>query len=262
MVSATLARFRKPEMSQVKRFTLAHGVALSLLLHICLALPFVVLMNYTPRKHYHSPKRLNVELYGMLSNRQVQAQQKRVEGSARPGATAPSQQDPQKNKTETVRKETAPTQAYTERSEALGDTSDAVRLPEKPADLTGFSRSSGGGPVSRSGGDFQQRQQFMGRPSTEADVLNAYLTQLTKRLRANLVYPQEAKRKRLEGVSLISFVVTESGGIKPGTLAVKKSSGYALLDSSALKTAGLSAPFPKPPRELGVSIAVAFEMDR
>lgn len=245
-------------MNHARGFTLVHGVAASLLLHACLALPFVVLMQHAPRKQGHSSNRLNIELFGMLANRQTEAQQKRVE--ARPGQTAPRKQDTQQAKTETAQKETAHTQAHAVPTDNLPDMPDAVRLPELPASLVEPSRSAGG--QAHAGGDSQQRQQFISRRNEAADVLNAYLAQLAKRLRANLIYPPEAKKKRLEGFPQISFVVTESGAIKPNTLTVKKSSGYALLDASALKTAAVSAPFQKPPRELGVSIAIAFEIDR
>lgn len=194
----------------------------------------------------------------MLANRQTEAQQKRIE--ARPGETTPHKQDKQEVKPETAQKETAHAQAHAVQSENLPDMPDAVRLPELPASLAAVFPSSG--VQGRAGGDSQQRQQFTGRRPDAVDVLNAYLAQLTKRLRANLIYPPEAKKKRIEGVSLISFIVTESGEIKRNTLTVKKSSGYAALDASALKTAVVSAPFQKPPRELGVSIAIAFEIDR
>jgi protein TonB len=218
----------------------------------------VALTKRAPRKQRHSSNRLNVELFGMLANRQTEAQQKRVE--ARPGETTPHKQDKQEVKPETAQKETAHTQAHAVQSENLPDMPDAVRLPELPASLAAVSRSSG--MQAHAGGDSQQRQQFTGRRPDAVDVLNAYLAQLAKRLRANLVYPPEAKKKKLEGFPQISFVVTESGEIKPNTLTVKKSSGYALLDASALKTAMASAPFQKPPRELGVSITIAFEIDR
>jgi periplasmic protein TonB len=261
-------------LSKLKEFTLAHGFVVSMLLHACLVLFLVTLMSSAPRRHIRSSNRLNVEMIGLLSNRQVQALQKRNVGG-RPGITAPRQQDIQKVKTETakketVQKETAPMQAYAVRSETPVDSSNALRLPEKPTGTAGVARSSGSGGggggggrgPARAGGDAQQQQQYIGRQNGTADALTAYLAQLTRRLRTNLIYPQEAKKKKLEGVSLISFVVTESGGIKSGTLAIRKSSGYALLDASALKTAQLSAPFQKPPRELSVSIAVAFDMYR
>lgn len=240
-------------MNEPRGFTQAHGVVISLFLHVCFALLFVALTMHAPRKRWHASNRLNVEVFGMLANRQTAAQQKRVE-------SRPRRQDKQEVKPEITPKETPPAEVHAVQSASPVDTHAAVKLPGIPAAPDTGSPSPG--TQGRAGGDFQQRQQFTGGRNDAIDVLNAYLSQLTRRLRANLIYPQEAKKKKLEGVSLISFVVTDSGAIKPNTLTVKKSSGYALLDASALKTAELSAPFQKPPRELSVSIAVDFEMDR
>ena len=93
------------------------------------------------------------------------------------------------------------------------------------------------------------------------DRIAAYMAQLTKLLQSNLIYPQDAKKKKVEGTSLVSFVITESGGIQPNTLVVKRSSGSAALDASALRTVAGSAPFQKPPKELNVSIELEFEVD-
>jgi protein TonB len=94
------------------------------------------------------------------------------------------------------------------------------------------------------------------------DRIAAYMVQLTKRLQSNLIYPQEAKKKKIEGTSEVSFVITESGDVRQNTLAVKRSSGNAALDAAAMHTVVSSSPFLKPPRELSVSVELAFEVDR
>lgn len=68
-------------MNRVKRFTLTHGVAVSLVLHACVALPIVAWVLHTPHRSIRNMNRLNVEIYGMLSNRQIAAQQKRIESA-------------------------------------------------------------------------------------------------------------------------------------------------------------------------------------
>jgi protein TonB len=88
-----------------------------------------------------------------------------------------------------------------------------------------------------------------------------YLARLSKRLQACLVYPQEVRKSGIEGVSRIRFVITETGTVKPGSLTVVKSSGYPALDSNALKAALAGSPYEKPPKELLVTIAVAFTME-
>jgi protein TonB len=251
------------EMNQVRGFQLAHSVAISFLLHAGLVLFFVALTMYPPRHQRHSGNRLNVELFGVVSARQMAAQQMRIVGP-RTGGGPPRQQDTQKARRDNAQKQRPPAynQAPVVLSESPAGMPGAVKLPVLPAAPPGEASGSGsGGAQGRAGGAFGQRQQFLGVRTEAGNNLSAYLEQLTKRVRANLLYPLAAKKRRMEGVSLIGFVVTESGEIKPGTLTVKKSSGYELLDSCALKSTLASAPFPRPPRELSVAIAVAFEVD-
>ena len=62
----------------------------------------------------------------------------------------------------------------------------------------------------------------------------------------------------IEAVTTISFIVTDSGNIKGGSLRVKVSSGYTALDASALQSARDSVPFEKPPKEMPLIIGVRF----
>ena len=64
----------------------------------------------------------------------------------------------------------------------------------------------------------------------------------------------------MEGVSWISFTIMQSGEIREGSLRVHKSSGHAVFDSGAVKSARVSAPFEKPPKELSVNIGVSFDV--
>jgi protein TonB len=96
----------------------------------------------------------------------------------------------------------------------------------------------------------------------EANPLNIYIASVANRLQANLVYPEKMRRGGIEAVTSIAFTVTESGQIKRGTLEVRKSSGYREMDDNALRAARESAPFDKPPKEMTLVIAVAFEIQR
>jgi protein TonB len=228
----------------------------SLLLHACLALTLCGAFHWTARrKSGHRGSWLNVELSGILSHRQVAAQQQRVVVGA--GFGGPRADERKPGRTETARKQLPGRPTPVPLGESPVDMPDAVKLPALPSSLADALSSAGSLP--RGGADYGQQQQLIARREAADD--SAYSVQLTKQIRAHLVYPFDARKKRIEGVSQICFVVTESGEIKPGTLAVKKSSGYAVLDASALKSAQTSAPFPKPPRELAVSIEVAFEVD-
>jgi protein TonB len=245
-------------MSDVKKFTLAHGVVVSLFLHGCLALPLVVWMMHTPNGYRVRANRLNVELFGMLSNRQTAAQQSRIE-KTRPGDPVAQKREIPEPKTEQTPKQTAYVKPLNALSETNIDIRDAVHLPlVSPTPDNSYGSSS----EARPGGDSDQRQQFVGKGNAEADVISSYVAQLTKQVNAHLIYPSEVKKKRLEGTSWVSFVVMESGEIKPNTLTIRKSSGYAALDANALKTITTTAPFQRPPRELTVSFGIDFAVDR
>jgi periplasmic protein TonB len=64
------------------------------------------------------------------------------------------------------------------------------------------------------------------------------------------------------GAPTIRFTLTEEGNILSGSLAVAKSSGYPVLDESAMRAAQAGAPFEKPPRRMEVAIAIGFVQER
>jgi len=246
-------------MDRAKKFTLMDGVGVSLLLHACVALPIILWMVHTPHQYRHITNRLNVEVFGMLANRQTAAQQKRVE-SVKPSESAAPKHEMPDAKLEPIHKEIASTAPSLQQSEPLTNETNAVRLPQTASTQSDSSRSSG--LQSHTGGAVQQQQQTIAVHNDMNDRIAAYMAQLTKRLQTNLIYPQEVKKKKIEGSSRVSFVIMESGEIRSNTLAVKKSSGNANLDAAALRTVASSAPFQKPPREISVSVELAFEVDR
>jgi protein TonB len=85
---------------------------------------------------------------------------------------------------------------------------------------------------------------------------------VANRLQSNLVYPEKMRRQGIEAVTTIAFTVMESGQIRRNSLEVRKSSGYREMDDNALRAARESAPFDKPPKEMALVIAVAFEVER
>ncbi|OPY82232.1 MAG: Gram-negative bacterial tonB protein [Syntrophorhabdus sp. PtaU1.Bin153] len=105
-----------------------------------------------------------------------------------------------------------------------------------------------------------QRQLTIGYGG-HGNILGQYLAKVARKIRANIIYPEEMRKRGLEGVSRIAFIITQSGEIREGSLRITKSSGYTAFDSGALKSARVSAPFEKPPKELNVSIAVAFTVE-
>ena len=231
------------------RVTIYHWLVVSLTLHAVVIGLFVLIMGpRAPREAAHT--KLRIDLMGMIANRQVEerrggsaaAQPVRQVKQAAPRRT-PSKDATKENPARLERPSDipAPTDKTTEQAEPSG--------PSIPA----ASGAPGQGP--------SQRGQTIAHRDADADGTRQYLSRLSKRLQTNLVYPEEARKSGIEGISTIAFTIEESGMIKANSLRVRKSSGYAALDSNAMKSAQSSAPFEKPPKELNVSIAVAFTVD-
>jgi protein TonB len=77
-----------------------------------------------------------------------------------------------------------------------------------------------------------------------SDVTN-YPGQISRALRRALYYPPSAKRRRLTGETLVSFVVAKGGSAS--SIRVARSSGVPELDEAALETVRRAAPFPAIP---------------
>lgn len=250
------------ETNQSRRSTPRFGTSVSLVLHACLV-PLALWMAQSPQLHRIAERQLNIQMIGPQANRQMVELQKRM--SAPPSAPAPQkqeqQEDPKPKPTplKTVSVELSVLKIAP--SENHNDSPNALHLPEMAAAPIDFSHAAGGRPSRSGNSEYEQRAQSVGRQLTDADLINAYISVLTKLVNSHLIYPKDVRKKKLEGVSWVSFVVTESGALKPNSLQIKKSSGYQALDDNALKTILAVAPFQRPPRELNLSIALEFEVD-
>jgi periplasmic protein TonB len=232
------------------RFRFCQWLAVSLLLHAAVVALFVLATGVHAPPHI-SHHRLHIDLAGMVSDRQVQERKGGTSASpapkAQPREQAKKGPSPEKDKTqEKAREEKASdTPGVTDEKAGRADTS-------APAPA-----GSGGAP----GEGPSQRAQSLAHHDQDTDRTRLYVARLAKRIRANLVYPEEMRKSGVEGISTIAFIITESGTVKANSLRVQKSSGYAALDSNALKSAQISAPFERPHKELTVTIAVAFTID-
>lgn len=213
-----------------------HWLGVSWLLHCGLILPCVLIGLYTPSCQNHG--KLVIELFGMVADRQQEARMEKV----MPPPRKVPQLIPQMPKKASEAHETvaADMPVYEEKIDEtpVPDPSPVVAVADEAVE--------------------RQRQQSIAHEKQDADKTREYLARLGKRLQANLVYPKEMRKSGIEGISTITFTIMESGDIRGNSLRVKKSSGYSELDANALKSALASAPFEKPPKELNVSIAVAF----
>jgi protein TonB len=234
-------------------YTFSHWLAISVAIHAAVILSFFLPTLHMPAKSANN--KLAIELFGMVADRQQE--EKRRAGlpePVMPKQRAPRQQAkrPEPKQPDEIRTMTAETPVREEKGDEImspEQASRAVFIPASPA--------AGSGGTS----DADQRRQMIRFGSQATDRITAYTTWLIKRLRANLVYPEEVRMRGVEGITTLVFTITAAGDLKGGSLRVRKSSGYPGLDASALRAVRVSAPFEKPPRELTVSVPVRFEVE-
>ncbi|MFC7286780.1 energy transducer TonB [Herminiimonas glaciei] len=214
--------------------TMTYAVAASLFLHGALVL--VALLLLTKSVEEIKTDKLLLELVGMVANRQ----REESTPSSAASTTTPVQKTVQKEETK---------KTPVKKIKAISADS-PVQIEQREELATSSSRSS----ESKRDSDLQKQQTL----NNELEELKKYQVKLTKKIKSNLVYPSDARRRGYEGVTAVRFVVTDSGMIQPGTLIVARSSGYPMLDTNALKSVRDSEPFDRPPRTMPVEIDLGF----
>lgn len=225
-------------MNRALKFTIWHGMAVSLALHSAVALPFVV-NSLTPPPD--DAEMLVVELEGEISDTQVEEKV----AQAPPNQPPPEQQPPPPPPQE----EPPPEPREDEGAKPL-EPQPQISAPQPPAPPQVHQVQDP---------DEQQKAQILkAERDLEADRLRKYVKRLTKKVQAHLVYPDEGRGAGLHGNARVSFTLAPSGQIKPGTLTIAESSGQSKLDASALATVRASAPFEPPPSEMNVAFVVGY----
>ena len=82
-------------------------------------------------------------------------------------------------------------------------------------------------------------------------AVSNYPGKVASKLRRSLRYPREAKRQRIRGEVVVSFVVTGNGGVS--NIRIARSSGFPVLDEAARDAVRRAAPFPSIPPNDGRS---------
>jgi len=90
-------------------------------------------------------------------------------------------------------------------------------------------------------------RKFVSAATREYAYAN-YLRQWVDRVErvGNLNYPDEARRRRLQGRVVISIGIRRNGSVESATLL--RSSGSRILDDAALRIARLAEPYPPLPK--------------
>jgi protein TonB len=229
--------------------TWARAIAISLALHASFVAPWILLGRYA--HHREASEKLLVELFGMIADRQTE------ERAPAPDEPRPAPPRPRVRARNEPKVLSSPDPSQLSTPDSPVTASESQQLP--PAAQMAMGTASEGD-TAIAPGDLQ-RQQTLQAAATDLDELRRYLATVQKKLQANLVYPEAAKKAGYEGTPVLGFTIMVDGTIKPGSLVLVESSGHEDLDGSALKAATASEPFDRPIRELkDVRVGVKFGM--
>ncbi len=100
--------------------------------------------------------------------------------------------------------------------------------------------------------------------SNSKELIIAYLSKVTEIIKNNTIYPFIARKRELEGKVLVEVKLLKNGKIEK--IKILKSSGYKILDKSAIKSIKRSEPFPPFPDNLNepfliLRIPVEFKLE-
>ncbi|MGA4634770.1 energy transducer TonB [Pseudomonas solani] len=230
--------------------TTALAIGASLLLHGALVLP-ALLWRPAPPEAERSEKLL-VELLGMVADRQTEA--------SAPPAAPPAEPEPLPAEEPPPKPESHPPKPVkpTPRVEKPRPAPSPVKVAERPPVPQAPTPPPPPAPSEREA----QVQQRLDAQAQERARIKQYLAQLRKRIQTHLDYPDAAKKDGYQGTPVVRFVILPDGEIRPGSLAIARSSGHSLLDANALDAARSSAPFARPDKEMEVAIGISFAMQR
>lgn len=251
-----------------RRFGFAHGLGLSLLLHALLVLPWLA-GNWFASSSPPPRSPLAVDLFGMVSRRQVQQQQlgeKDGKEAARPAEAQQARTPPpqaaarkavreKKTRAETAHAAPSPVRVdkpLEKTEEARPEQAEQAEQAAPPS-----AQPAAAAPPPRGAAE-QRVQQTVQARDEEADAIRKYVAGLTKTIRRRLAYPPEAREAGYTGEPIIGFTITESGDIPANSVSVQRSSGHASLDEAAMRAILDSAPLERPPRRMEVTITLSF----
>lgn len=88
--------------------------------------------------------------------------------------------------------------------------------------------------------------------------LKAHFEYIKNEIQQKIIYPLVARKNGWQGRVVVSFMVCEDGRVE--AISVRESSGFALLDKSAVKTILQAAPFPPPPSRAELVVPINFSL--
>lgn len=88
--------------------------------------------------------------------------------------------------------------------------------------------------------------------------LKEHFTYIRDLITNQLVYPPMARKMNWSGKVVVAFVITEEGAVH--SIRVVETSGFRILDKSAVEAVRSVAPFPKPPQRAEIIMPINFRM--
>ncbi|MDB5657262.1 MAG: TonB family protein [Tardiphaga sp.] len=223
------------------KFTIWHGLAVSLAVHLAFVLPFVVVGAPLPPEE---PPQITLDFQGEAAD--FQSEQKVMEQTK-----GTEQQETKKE--QTAQPEPAVPPPPDEPPKPVAEDGDTL-LPPAPAEPVPVASENGTGANNIKGTNEQMEAKRLRDLETEKERINAYIKLLSKKVRANTGRLDNGPTTS----ALVAFTVLASGEIRPGSLRIAESTGQTVRDAIALKTVQSSAPFGPAPRELNLSIMIDF----
>ena len=226
-------------MKRRSAFTIYHALVASLAIHASLAAPFVLPGWIKPPEE---PEPLVMDLEGTVGTNQVE--EKLVQETKGQEGKAREAKDKEKDKAQPTRERMAesqlpqreeqqqvesppqakegdgstPPEKHVEPVPKPQETPDDKKppAPEPPREQPKAAVAGANDVVGAA--ERQEGQTIKVDPIAERELLHKYVTLLSKKVQANLVYPSEARNARLQGVTVVSFTVLPNGHIRPETL--------------------------------------------
>jgi periplasmic protein TonB len=237
--------------------TIYVSLAVSLALHLALALPFVLRHSRPPAQTVEA---LVIEVDGVVADTQTEEQVLRqTKGDVSAEETDQTKPDEPPPPPEVTPPEPRPVDAQTEPPPAQPEETPPAAVVMDAVPPEPDTKAAGTSATDAAGAEEEQiARKISSQREVELNRLRDYAKQLSKKIQANLVYPEDARQADLRGAVTVSFTVLAGGQIEPRSLRITVSSGQPKLDASALKTVHLSVPFNPPPEEMTVGIEVEF----
>jgi len=91
-----------------------------------------------------------------------------------------------------------------------------------------------------------------------AEYVRRNYSYIQRRIGNKLVYPSQARRAGIQGITELRFTIHEDGSVSGVT--VRASSGYAILDEEAVAAVFAAAPFPRPYSPARIAIPISFKL--